>query len=177
MRDERGTALMEFALALPMLVLLLIGSFDLFEMLLMTQKCQRLAATLGDIVAQADDPLRAAQVDALFAAGSHVLEPFDHAAGGRAMVSAVVLNSSGVPMVAWQRIDGGALAATSRVGAAGGAAVLPAGLPLRTGETVIVAEAFQSFSPAFVGSVLPARTVYEAAYYRPRLGNLASLSP
>lgn len=173
-RGDRGSVLVEFALALPVLVLLLFVSMEYFSLLLISQKTQRVAATMADLIAQADDPLTTAQVDALFAAAGHVMEPFDHAKDGRAVVSAVTLGA-GTPVVAWQRADSGQLAVTSGIGQPGKAATLPAGLPLRAGETVIVAEAFQSFHPTLTIGILPARVVAERAYYRPRLGQLASL--
>lgn len=173
--DDRGTVLVEFALLLPLLVLLLLASMEYFTLVLMTQKTQRVAATMADLVAQADDPLTGAQVDALFAAAGHVMEPFDHGVDGRAIVSGVVLNG-GAPVVAWQRSDTGALAVASGVGQPGQRATLPAGLPLRAGETIVVAEAFQAFRPTLTVGILPARVIAERAYYRPRLGQLTSLN-
>lgn len=171
---EKGTALVEFALALPVLVLLLLASVEYSTLLLMTQKSQRLAATMADLIAQADDPLTAVQVDTLFNAAAHVMEPFDHNTDGLVILSAVTL-SGGKPVVAWQRADAGHFVAASGVGQPGKTAILPAGLPLRSGEVVIVAEAFQKFDPIFTTTVMPARTIYEQAYYRPRLGQLAVL--
>lgn len=173
-RGESGTALIEFAIVLPVLVLLLLAGLQFSNLILLTQKVQRLSATLGDLVAQADT-LTAAQLDALFTAGALVLQPFDHAADGRTIVSAVGLSPGGQPLVLWQRADSGRLAAVSGIGTAGGAATLPPGFIMSDGETVIVAEVFHNFRNDLGSAVLPVPTVYEQAFYRPRLGSLQRL--
>jgi Flp pilus assembly protein TadG len=174
-KNDSGSALVEFALALPVLLSLLMVSVDFSQLMLMTQKVQRLAGTMGDLVAQADT-LSAAQLDSLFAACAHIAEPFDHAHSGRVIISAVVLGAGNIPVVAWQRADQGGLVAISSVGHVGGTAILPPGLVLSAGQTLIVAEAYQAFTPTLAAAVLPARTVYDQAYDMPRLGSLAVLN-
>jgi hypothetical protein len=171
---ESGTALIEFAVVLPVLVLLLLAGLQFASLILLTQKVQRLTATMGDLVAQAES-LTAAQLDTLFVAGRHVLLPFDHDRDGRIIVSAVGRAGSGPAQVLWQRADRGGLAASSGIGAPGGAAALPTGFILRDNETVIVSEAFHAFRSDLT-AVIPAQpVVYEQGFYRPRLGSLTRL--
>ena len=54
--------------------------------------------------------------------------------------------------------------------------MLPSGFILGTGQTVIVAEAYQTFQPMLAGAILPTRVVYDQSYNMPRLSSLASLN-
>ena len=172
---DSGSVLVEFALALPVLFSLLMVCVDYFQLILMTQKVQRLSATMGDLVAQADS-LSAAQLDSLFVACATIVQPFNHATSGKVIVSAVVLGTHNTPIVAWQRADQGGLPAISSIGNVGGNAMLPSGFILGTGQTVIVAEAYQTFQPMLAGAILPTRVVYDQSYNMPRLSSLASLN-
>lgn len=173
-QGESGNALIEFAIVLPVLVVLLLAGLQFAGLILLTQKVQRLAATLGDLVAQAES-LTAAQLDALFIAGRHVLLPFDHDRDGRIIVTAVGRTGTGPARVLWQRADGGGLAAASGIGAPGGDAALPAGFALRENETVIVSEVFHAFRSDLTAAVPIQPVVYEQGFYRPRLGSLTRL--
>jgi Flp pilus assembly protein TadG len=173
LRDRRGMALTELAAAAPVLMLLVLAGTEIARYSLLNQKLDRVASSMGDLVAQADT-LTAAQLDQLFAASTPVAWPFDFPVSGRVIVSAVVDNG-GTPRVNWQRGGGGAFAAASRVGTAGRTATLPAGMTVRAGDTLIVAEVFFGFSPVLYPAVAPAATLYHAAFFRPRLGSLAQL--
>ncbi|CAA7615354.1 TadE/TadG family type IV pilus assembly protein [Magnetospirillum sp. UT-4] len=173
-KGDAGTALVEFAIVLPVLVILLLAGLQFASLILLTQKVQRLAATLGDLVAQAET-LSQAQLDALFAAGRHVLLPFDHQSDGRTIVTAVGRSGGGPALVLWQHGDSGALAATSGIGSPGGAAVLPTGFELRADETVIVSEVFHAFRSDLASAIPVPPVVYEQGFYRPRLGSLTRL--
>lgn len=51
-RDNRGVAYIEFALALPFLLLLFAGALDVTRMVLLHQKIDRAAYTVGDLATQ-----------------------------------------------------------------------------------------------------------------------------
>jgi hypothetical protein len=93
-------------------------------------------------------------------------------------VTSVVLDN-GTLKVAWQRRSAGAFAATSKIGAQGGTATLPAGLVIRTNETIVISESFYRFEPMFAPSNftswLDAETTYHQAFYRPRFGALTTI--
>lgn len=112
------------------------------------------------------------ELDQLLAAGVYIASPYDLPSHGRVVVSAVVLGNDRTAQVAWQRKDKGALEAASLVGGDGGAASLPNFLPLRSGETIIVAEASYDYIPLLAPGIVGRHLLYERAFFRPRRGSL-----
>lgn len=172
--DDRGSTLMEFALAMPLFLLMLLGGAELGSLLLATQKVQRLASTMADLVAQSDG-MTARELDKLLAAGVYIASPYDLPAHGRVIVSGVTLGSDGTAQVAWQRKNNGSLEAASLLGGSGATAALPNFLPLRSGETIVVAEAFYDYLPFLAPRIIGRHLLYEQAFFRPRLGSLQDL--
>ena len=172
-RDRTGSALIELGAVLPILVLLAMGGTEIARYALLNQKLDRVASTMGDLVAQSET-LTAAQVDTLFAATAPVVWPFDMTQGGTVIVSSVSLQG-GVARINWQRRGGGALTAASKIGVAGGVATLPTGMVVRTGDTLIIAEVWFNFAPVLYPEVAPAARLYHSAFFRPRLGSLNAL--
>ena len=80
-----------------------------------------------------------------------------------------------MPTVLWQEAGAGSLGEASGIGVEGAPATLPDDLLLRDDETVIIAEAVFRYQPWLLG-IVPETLLRRAAYYRPRLGTLRSLS-
>lgn len=173
MRDHHGSALVEFALMLPVLIVLGIGGLDFVMYLLLQQKLQNATFSLADLAAR-DKTLSAAQLDNIFMSVQHVTKPFDFPASGRATVSGISATSDQRPRVYWQRSGAGSLSAASRVGSTGGNARLPADLGIKAGETIIAAELTYEFKPLF-GLVLKPTVLHHSAFVKPRLGTLQQL--
>ncbi|NJO36392.1 MAG: hypothetical protein HC871_00745 [Rhizobiales bacterium] len=73
---EQGNVVVEFALALPVLLLLLLASAELGRFVLLNQKIDRVAITMSDLVARAET-ISESDLDDIFGAAAHVAEPFD----------------------------------------------------------------------------------------------------
>ncbi|MHA1568583.1 MAG: TadE/TadG family type IV pilus assembly protein [Alphaproteobacteria bacterium] len=174
-RDRRGALLPEFALAMPILVLLSLGGIEVSRYILLHQKLDRVVATLGDLTAQAES-LTVAEMDNLFEAVGYVIKPFEMAANGTVIVTAISASGGGSARVDWQRSGGGSYPATSSFGAPGGSATLPSGFVVRDGESLVVAEIFYSYAPWVVGGITEAKELYARALFRPRFGAIASLN-
>ncbi|HWA41735.1 MAG TPA: TadE/TadG family type IV pilus assembly protein [Hypericibacter adhaerens] len=177
-RDRRGSVLMELAIGLPILVVILLGCFEAARFVLLDQKLARAAASTADLVAQADG-ITEAQITDIFNAADATATPFDLGGTGRVIITSVVRPTTAAATVAWQRVStGSTYAATSAIGTTGQTATLPAGLTLRQGENVIVAEVFYDYAPVFLGETrFTATSLYEVAYNRPRIINLTSVTP
>lgn len=175
-RDVRGAVLPELAMALPMLILITLGGIEVARYALLHQKLDRVAASVGDLVAQAQT-LTVADVNNLFDAVDHVAKPFELAADGLVVVSSVSKDTSTPPAMNWQQTGGGTLIASSQIGTPGGAVTLPAGFVMPDGDTVIIAEVFYDYTPWIVGGVTGPAQLYHRAIFRPRLGTLQAISP
>lgn len=174
--DRRGGLIAEFAAAMPILILMLLGGIEVSRFALLNQKMDRLATAMGDLVAQAET-LTAAEVDQLFLAAGHVSWPFNIEANGR-----IIITSASIPVgqpegsaaiVNWQR-GKGTLTVASGIGAVSGAATLPPGLT-PPNQTVITSEVYYDFTPLLIGALVPAQRLYHRAFFRPRIGALTSL--
>lgn len=174
-RDTRGVSALEFALLLPVLVVLAVGTIEFGRLILLTQKLQNGTFILADLAAR-DRTLSEEQLQNIFLALATLIEPFEFANSGTAIVSSVVSPASGPALIAWQRQGAGALTAQSAVGAAGAVADLPDTLVLAPNETLIVSEIVYSYTPIF-GMLASDQTLRRTAYFKPRLGTLETLLP
>lgn len=172
--DRRGTVMLEFVMALPVLMLLLLGGVDLSRLVILSQKLDRVTAAMGDLVAQADK-ISQSDLNNIFAAVPFIAAPFDFAHNGVVIISSVSL-SGGVARVNWQSRGAGNLTTASQIGVSGGVATLPAGVTVTGSNTLIISEVYFNFQPYFGLSVVPARQLYHRSFYRPRLGSLNSLT-
>jgi len=177
MRACRGAVATEFAMAMPVIMLIVLGGSEIARYALLHQKLARAAVTMADLVSQAEE-ISEADIAQLFSAVDPVMSPFRMGADGIVILSSVTASGGDPAQVAWQRSGGGTFAtANSGLGPEGGAASLPAGFVVRDGETAIVAEVFYSFAPLFTAGLIPVSTLYQRALFRPRFGSLAAVAP
>jgi Flp pilus assembly protein TadG len=171
--DRRGVTAVEFALVAPLMLSVAMGLIELGRFALLTMKVQHASSTLADLASR-DQTLSATALSDLFNAARHIMEPFDVASSGRAIVT-----SFGIPLgqqsarIYWQSSGVGTYAAGSGIGQTG-SPTMPADLILREGDTVIAAEMFFHYEPWLLGFV-PETTLRRVAYFRPRLGTLTAL--
>jgi hypothetical protein len=168
---DHGNVVVEFALALPVLLLLLLASAELGRFVLLNQKIDRVAITMSDLVSRAET-ISESDLDDIFNAAAHVAEPFDLNGRGRVVISSVINEDGEGATIAWQRAGGGSLIAASEVGTQGGAADLPNDFAVREGETAIVSEVFFDFEPFLSETIVAPQVIYRRAHHRPRLGTL-----
>jgi len=176
-RDATGAVLTEFAMAFPILVVLVLGGFEIGRYVLLQQKLQSVAVAVADLVAQSET-ISSGDVDNIFLAVDHIMQPFSLGANGVVIVSSISASNGQPPTINWQRSGGGTGTGMSHLGTAGGAATLPAGFVVRDGESVIVSEVFYSYQPLLAMNLvpLPSGSLYNEAFYRPRFGTLSALN-
>ena len=174
LRCDSANVAVEFALALPVLLLLFLASAELGRFVLLHQKVDRVAVTISDLVARAET-ISESELDDIFTAANRVAEPFDLGVRGRVVVSSVVNPDGDGETIAWQRTGGGALVAASDIGVEGEPAALPEEFDVREGETAIIAEVFFDFEPFLSSLIVAPQVLYRRAHHRPRLGTLDTI--
>lgn len=172
-RCAAGNVAVEFALASPVLLLLMLGSVELARFVILHQKLDRIAVTVSDLVARAEE-ISQSDIDDILVAAGEVAQPFALSDLGVVIVSSITNDGDG-PVVVWQRSGGGSYGGTSKVGAEGGTATLPTGFNVNEGETAIISEVYFDFDPFLSELIVEPQTLYKRAHHRPRLGTLQEI--
>lgn len=181
-RENRGSILVETAGAIPIVVLLAMGGAEFARYVLLHQKLDRVAASVGDLIAQ-QETINEQQLADIFSSIDDVLAPFDLGTEGVVIVSSSAIPTGGVDCdtaeILWQR-TAGTYSASSQVGSAGGSATypsVPGGFCVRVGETVISSEMFYQYTPFFWNDLIGTSQIYKFAVFRPRLSKLDTVLP
>ncbi|THD77582.1 MAG: pilus assembly protein [Phenylobacterium sp.] len=158
-RDQRGAAAVEFALMLPILVVLQIGSVELVKAFEAQRRIAHVAAAMADVVSQGQTVSTAQLTDAM-AAGQILVDPLPTNNLGL-RISSMTANAQGVVSMDWT---------TSQNWTQAGQPSVPTGY-LAAGESAIVADVSYAYTSS-TKYVLPNTiTFVRHAYIRPRLSN------
>ena len=180
-KDENGVALIEFAIAAPMITVLLVGCIDLAVYLAAHQRISRSAYTMSNLLTQMDQGLTERQVQDMMLALDQVSRPFNIGDDGVATITAII--GEGVDgaapntySVAWKRCYGpntsgsefGAEDSTVSSGA------IPANTITTTGQILVVTEIEYEFTPILGFLPLAGEITYDA-FFRPRRGTIENI--
>lgn len=166
---DKGIVAVEFAMAVPFLLLMAIGSVEMGRMIMVHERMSRVASTAADLSARVD-VIDNAGIAEIVAAASQVASPFAFATNGQLILSSASDDGT-VSTILWQDNNGASLG-SSKVGVAGSAPTLPNGLTLSSGEGVVVAEVYYTYTPLLGSYLFQPTTLYKVAQQRPRLGVL-----
>lgn len=167
-RDRRAVAAVEFALLLPVLVTLFIGSNEISQALSVFRKVGHTSSALGDLVAQTDSSLSVSDLTDILAASSATMAPYS-ASNANLVVAAVKYTTAKGFRVCWSRAQNDT---AWTVGAAPSVTV-PSGL-VSDGEEVIVTRVKYTYTSPFStimtdiwgsGSI----TLSDVSFFRPRV--------
>lgn len=175
LRCQYGVAATEFAIALPFVLALMLGAFELSRYVIIHQKLEKVAYTVSDVVSQSD-AITIAELNQAVRAAATIMEPTGFSPNGIVFISSVYKNGvSAAPTVRWQYSGGGTLVRTSRVGTLNGTATLPNGLTLNDKDNVIVSEVYYRYTPLLTGGLFVSPfDIYKVAIFKPRLGALTT---
>jgi Flp pilus assembly protein TadG len=170
--DGRGVAAIEFALILPILVLLTLGCFEVPRYVLLWQRIERASSGVSDLVAQADEPMTANQMSDIMSAAKIMMQPYAIFNAGNIVVTSINNPTGGGGVKnTWRISCPSGVAGT--LGAINATPVgLPAGLSPTLDNEVLVTEVSFTYTPVFSTIIYQGNTLKAIAYTRPRNHNL-----
>lgn len=75
-RENSGVAAVEFALILPLMLLLYVGTMEVSIAVSVDRKLARMANTVGDLIGQSDGALTGDDVADIFTVSNHIMQPY-----------------------------------------------------------------------------------------------------
>ncbi|MCZ4280878.1 pilus assembly protein [Kiloniella laminariae] len=173
-RCERGLALVEFALILPVLLTLLAGVIEMTRYIWVNHKILRLSAEVNDLVSQSPG-MSANEMNVIFEASEYVMRPFEMGADSLIIVSSVSGTGANPPQVNWRQCGAGSLSVAGSVGLAGSDANIPNGLVLDPLDNIIITEVYYEYKPLIFDSVVEETRLSRVAVHSPRIRSLISI--
>ncbi len=172
-RDERGVAAIEFAMIVPILFLLLVGSIEFSQAITIDRRVTQIASSTADLVAR-EKTITTAQLNNVMSIARALMEPYDPNLLRITLtnVGANVTNATNTK-VCWSfNYQGGANTYTQ-----GSAYALPAGI-VDKGGSVMVAEVQYYYTPLifnyFIATALTtsATALQDKFYLKPRVSSM-----
>src|SRR5829696_6877076 len=164
-QDRRGVSAVEFAMLLPLLITLYLGSVEISQGVGIDRKVTLTSRTVGDLASQVSS-INNADMTNLLNAASSVLAPYD-VSKLKVTISAVTIDANGVAKIAWSDTKNG----TAR--SVGATVTVPTALNVAS-TTLIWSEATFDYKPAIGYVITGTLTLSDQIYMRPRLSDSVS---
>lgn len=108
--DQKGTALLEFAITLPVLLMLYLGCVQICDAVAVYRKTTTTTRTIVDLTSQ-QTQVSDVELDAIMSVSAQVMAPYS-TTGVKMIVTQVTVDSAGVAKVDWSKGSGGGTAKT-----------------------------------------------------------------
>jgi Flp pilus assembly protein TadG len=193
-RSQRGAAMLEFVLVVPLMLMMLLGFTELYMYMRTVSNLERTAFTLANSIGQMQQVIDTTATDnsnnlgSIWAAAAIIAAPTALSSKGGVVVTSVCdattscttpvatpaqSAGAGTPMITWQRKAPWNAAAMATKETA--SSILPSTWPFRSGDTAIVVEVFYTYTPFAMTSVFwknpPGQQIlYQRVYVRQRDG-------
>lgn len=158
-RDERGVSAVEFAMILPIMIVLYIGAVEFSHALTIDRRVTSVASAAADLVAQSEEITDAELLD-IFEASTSIMLPYT-ADPISIVLTSVVADENNDTTVAWSAAHNGTPHGENT------AFSLPDGLT-QPFSSVIVAEVSYSYDPPVGEFLTGGITMTDTFYLRPR---------
>jgi Flp pilus assembly protein TadG len=159
LRDRRGVSAVEFALLLPMMMTLFLGSVETSQGIAANRKVSLTAHALADLTSQYTDVTNADMTNIL-AAGSAIIAPYT-TANLQEVVSGIAINAQGVGSVVWSdTLSGTALSVGTTV-------TVPTALAVPN-SYLVLSQVQYSYTPAYGYVLTGTITLHDQIFMRPR---------
>lgn len=158
--DERGVSAVEFAMLLPLMLTLYLGTVELSQGIGASRKVTLTARTVTDLVAQSST-MSATDMTNSFSAATAVIAPYS-TANLKVTVSSVVIDGAGKATVGWS------CGFNSTARGKGSAVTLPSALVVNN-SSLIWGEVQYNYKPTIGYVISGTLTLHDQIYMRPRL--------
>jgi Flp pilus assembly protein TadG len=165
--DRRGTSAVEFALILPVMLVIYLGGFEITQALAVNRLVALTSGTVTNIVSQYSSISASSQMPDILNASVQVLAPYP-SSNATVVVSCIAVNNSGVATVSWSQ----SLNGTART--VGQVVTLPSGLDTPN-STVVLGETTYAYTPLLDYIKLGTINLYSAVYMLPRASTTINL--
>ena len=174
--SERGVAAVEFALILPLLLLLYFGSMEAAALFTADKRVNSVSATIGDLTSQwdpDDGKLPTATLTDYFYASTGIIAPYS-TVGLKIVVSLVQVKVDGTTKVLWSKANpaGTARATNSSFSELASGTEMNA---VARGGCIIAAEVAYPYAP-LLAQVIDPVTLNHINYFLPRFGSSVALN-
>ena len=176
--DRRGLAAVEFALIVPLMLMMVFGTIEITNGIAVKRKIDLVSRTLSDLTSRAST-LSSTDVTSFFTVGSAIMQPYGSSLA--ATISEVYIDPiTAAGSIIWSQASGG-----GTLHAAGSAVTVPSGLISKDSQGKVVAnqyliyaEASYLYVPA-VGYVMNKAgiTLAESTFTRPRQSSSVTYTP
>ncbi len=161
LQNRAGIAVVEFALLLPLMVLIYFGAVETSLLLQVDRKVTKSASTLGDLVSR-ETSISDAEIADIFDASRLIFQPFSNSAARLRISSLVVDKNTGEVKVDWSDASGAWSALTA------GTVVTPPSDLVPTSGSLILAEVELPYASKIGYVVNFSHTLKDTFYLRPR---------
>jgi Flp pilus assembly protein TadG len=167
LKAQRGAAAVEFALVVPLMLMLYIASLELSQAIVADRRLTTVVGTVGDLVARSKDKLTSCDLTDYFTAAQSIMRPFS-TTGLEQVVSQLQVDDEGVATVKWSIPFNGATAHV--VGDTFAIKDVPEMAEIAKNNYLIVSESSYSYLPLLGLFFKTAFPLYHRNYYLPRFG-------
>lgn len=167
-----GLAALEFALAAPILAMLLLGGYDLTRYIIIRGGVDKVGFSVADVTSQYRE-LTSVQLKKVFLTTGQSLKSYTSGSTGVTVLTSVYLSATNVPTVRWQCYSS-ASSWKSKVGATGATATINSGLLADVNDNIVIAEVYYNHKPVFNTFFKNGFDIYTQSLFRPRLGDLTA---
>lgn len=164
--DRKGVAAVEFALVVPVLLVLYMGTIEVSDLIAVDRRVNVIAGTMGDLVARSEACISNTEISDYFKASEGIIVPYSKT-GLMQAVHFLSVSSGGVATVSWsQAYNGGT---TKTVGST--YSEFPQAMKdIASGQWVVMSETSYAYKPMLGWVVASAINLHRVSYYMPRSG-------